>query len=144
MSGWFGFTAGVNTGCLFRAFNKVSWLCGIDCNWLVASITHKGRRFAEVLPTLCDSCGKFRFSPLQQAVLHGKHCCCISLLQVWLSLVTTSVLFLCLHLVQPPPRYPDIFPVLISDVSCALFLWFSCIFHYAQFVLTADNAKKIK
>ncbi|XP_058956144.2 dolichyl pyrophosphate Man9GlcNAc2 alpha-1,3-glucosyltransferase [Pocillopora verrucosa] len=37
--------------------------------------------------------------------------------------------------VQPPKRYPDLWPVLISLYSCAHFLAFLCYFNYIQFTI---------
>lgn len=56
------------------------------------------------------------------------------------SLFILSVLgCLCLHIgsavVQPPSRYPDLWPVLISLFSCVHFLGFFCYFNYLQFTL---------
>lgn len=56
------------------------------------------------------------------------------------SLFLLSVLgALCLHtgsaVVQPPRRYPDLWPVLISLYSCLHFLGFLCYFNYLQFTL---------
>ncbi|CAH0595286.1 unnamed protein product [Chrysodeixis includens] len=37
--------------------------------------------------------------------------------------------------VEPPPQYPDIFPLLVSAYSCAHFLFFFFYFYYQQFSL---------
>jgi len=45
---------------------------------------------------------------------------------------------------QPPPRYPDLWPVLISLLSCAHFCAFALFFHYRQFTLAQGTKQKLK
>uniref|UniRef100_A0A2P2I4J2 Alpha-1,3-glucosyltransferase n=1 Tax=Hirondellea gigas TaxID=1518452 RepID=A0A2P2I4J2_9CRUS len=51
------------------------------------------------------------------------------------SALMSAVLALCLLLLSPPARYPDLFPVLISIFCCAHFVLFAVHFHYKQFTL---------
>lgn len=51
----------------------------------------------------------------------------------YLSMVGTAILTLGLLSVEPPKKYPDLFPVLISLYSCAHFVMFFIYFNYRQF-----------
>ncbi|XP_062603713.1 dolichyl pyrophosphate Man9GlcNAc2 alpha-1,3-glucosyltransferase-like [Saccostrea cucullata] len=51
-----------------------------------------------------------------------------------------TVAHLCL---TPPPRYPDLFPVLVSIYSCAHFVLFLIVFHCLQFQFSS-NKNEIK
>lgn len=70
-----------------------------------------------------------------------------------LKLLTTSFFFslqgmfwlgLGTLLVEPPPRYPDIFPLLISMFSCLHFVFFLCYFTHQQLVLPMVLPIKLK
>lgn len=49
------------------------------------------------------------------------------------SILGCVVLFLLSVLLDPPARYPDLFPLLISVYSCLHFVGFFCYFNYKQF-----------
>lgn len=63
----------------------------------------------------------------------------IFLYQIFFQFVLSVIGALGLHIgsavVQPPKRYPDLWPVLISLYSCAHFLAFLCYFNYIQFTI---------
>lgn len=63
----------------------------------------------------------------------------------YLSLVGFSFLTVVSLTVAPPPRLPDLFPVLLSIVSCVHYCFFTCYFHYRQFTTRYDRQQgKVK
>ena len=65
--------------------------------------------------------------PLSLSLPLSSHCLCVCI-QPISSIASLSVLCLASHVVSPPQRYPDLFPVVISALSClhfaAFLMWF--------------------
>nr|CAB3221230.1 dolichyl pyrophosphate Man9GlcNAc2 alpha-1,3-glucosyltransferase-like [Phallusia mammillata] len=59
----------------------------------------------------------------------------------WLSVICSAALVVLMNVLKPPGRYPDIFPVMISTLSCTSFLLFLGVFHCFQFG-NVDEDKK--
>lgn len=58
-----------------------------------------------------------------------------------MSLIGAVFLTVASLILTPPPRYPDLFPVLVSIYSCAHFVLFLVAFHYCQFQSTFQSVK---
>ena len=55
------------------------------------------------------------------------------------SLACMASLTAAVIVLDPPERYPDLYPVLIALVSCGHFVAFAVYFHYRQFTLSAEK-----
>lgn len=66
--------------------------------------------------------------------------------QLKLSMMGAVLLTVASLILTPPPRYPDLFPVLVSIYSCAHFVLFLAAFHYFQFQSPSQsaNVKKVQ
>lgn len=62
----------------------------------------------------------------------------------YLSLAGLSFLTVVSLTLIPPPRLPDLFPVLLSIYSCGHFCFFSLYFHYCQFTLKYNRQATVK
>ena len=65
----------------------------------------------------------------------SNHVICHSTFQFALSMLGAVGLHAAQVFVKPPPRYPDLYPFLISVYSCAHLLCFYLYFNYLQFTL---------
>lgn len=62
----------------------------------------------------------------------------------YLSMFGFSFLSVVSLTLPPPPRLPDLYPVLLSVYACAHFCLFCLYFHYCQFMTPQDRQEKIK
>ena len=61
-----------------------------------------------------------------------------------ISLLGVIILSVCSGLLNPPKRYPDLYPLLVSVYSCGHFFIFLIYFNYKQFCATSVPPRKFK
>lgn len=62
----------------------------------------------------------------------------IFLLGMFVSLLGCLIIFILYFVIQPPKRYPDLFPLLISSYSCVHFVGFFLYFNWKQLQIPQD------